>query len=383
VSEAIPEAPPALDPDLSRRAPPSLPWRSTLVVGFLAVAAWGGGRALAARPALAEALVAAGPHPELTRGLTRLAGLAPVALAELLLAGLVVWIALLPWWKAPGVAALRVARMALFLLLGFQLLWGVQYARPGLAERLGLPASGQLEAPELAALAEALVARTNDLYLALHAAPDAGAPTPAPDPLASAPELQDRWEGAARRWSLPSAMARPRPTPRPLLLTPVVRWTGIAGVFVPWTGEGLVLTDLAGPTVPHTVAHESAHQRGVARESDANALAYLLALETPDPRVRYAGALFLQRQALAALSHLDPEATLRLVEERLPGVQRDVEALAARAREVEGPARRVATRANDAMLRGHGVPDGVRSYAGSLWIVAALARERGLIELLP
>jgi hypothetical protein len=353
----------------------------------LAAGAWFVGRLLTTRPDLAERLLAGGFHPALVRTMTRVSGLSPVPVAELALLGLVAWVALLPWRRRPAAAGLRVLRGAAVLLLAFQLLWGLQYARPGLEVRLALPSAGQVPDAELRALAAALVDRTNGLYLALHGSGDAGEATSAPSGAELAgprrTELDAAWSAAAQRWQLPEAMAAPRPGPRYARTTPALRWAGISGVFVPWTGEGLVLGDLAGATVPHTMAHESAHQRGVARESDANALAYLLSLESSNPHTRYAGALFLQRQALFALSRRDPEATLALVQSRHPGVQRDVEAIRIRAAEVEGPVRRAATRANDAMLRGHGIPDGVASYAGSLWIVAALAREHGVDRLLP
>lgn len=388
---ASPAAPPAAPPEpgviTEPPATPGLPWRSTTAAILLGAGGWIGGRVLAGRPELAESLLAGGPHPALVRAMTTSTGASPVPVAELLVLVLLAWVAFLPWRRRPGAAGLRLLRGAALLFLAFQLLWGVQYARPSLEDRLGMPSAGQVPESELVALATALVERTNALYLELHGSPDAGSPTPAPiraGPMGPARTALDAsWAEVVRRWGLPAAMGAPRAAPRYALSTPLLRWTGISGVFVPWTGEGLVLSDLAGAAVPHTLAHESAHQRGVARESDANALAYLLSLESPDPAARYAGALFLQRQALQALARRDSEATLRLVEARHPGVQRDVEAMIARAIEVEGPLRRAASRANDAMLRGHGVSEGIESYAGSLWIVVALARDRGLEALLP
>jgi hypothetical protein len=361
--------------------------------------------------------------------MTRVSGLSPLPVAEVAVGLLLAWLLfLLPWWREPGAALLRTVRGGALLFLAFQLLWGVQYARPGLEARLGLPVAGTAPHGEVEALARALVLRTNALYRELHGSDDAGAPTPRPTGgelrILHRASLDARWAAAAERWGLPPAMARARPGPRYARLTPALRWSGIAGVFVPWTGEGLVMSDLAGAGAFTTLAHESAHQRGVARESDANALAYLLALEAGsgaargldtapgsapgsvtgpgaapevgagggppgsvpplfEVAVRYSAALFLQRQALFALGRVDPRTVNELVELRSAGVQRDVVAMVERSRAVEGPVRRVATRANDAMLRGHGIEEGVASYAGSLWIVLALSREHGVDALLP
>jgi hypothetical protein len=367
-----------------------VPWRSTLLLFVLVGLAWAGWLVLQRMPGWAEGLLASGPHPTLVRGLGRLAALLPFPLAEGLVVVLGLWLVRLPflWRREPWLTLLlRPLRLGAGLALLFILLWGVQYARPALEARLLLPPSGPAAQEEIQALAEALVERTNDLYRRVHGSEDVGEPTPAPTaqeirgPIAES--LERSWEWVVHRWELPPEMALPRPAPRPMLLTPVIRWTGVAGLYVPWTGEALILSDLVGAGAPLTIAHETAHQRGVAREADANALAYLLALESEWTELRYAAALFLQRQALSALAGTDPEATLRLVESRVPGVQRDVEALRLRALEVAGPTERLARRANDAMLRTHGFSEGIQNYAGSLWVVLALARREGLEALLP
>jgi hypothetical protein len=389
------------DPDATVPAGRRLPWRSALVSALLAGAGWGVWRFLEPRPDLAEALLGGGLHPELIRTLSRVTGLVPLpfAVAELLLVAAGAWIVSLPVRAvregrrtgarkaAWGRGGLRFLRGAGLLLFGFYALWGWQYARPGLDARLGFPPAGVVADDELLALGEALVNRTNALYLELHGFDDAGVPTALPEgrrptPVAQA-QMDEAWDRAVQRWNLPGAMARPRPGPRTLLTTPVLRRLGMAGVYAPWTGEALVMADLAGASFHFSAAHESAHQRGIARESDANAMAYLLALDAPAAETRYAAALFLQRQALQGLARRDPETVLRLVQERHPGVQRDVEAIAARSRSVAGLAGDLARQANDAMLRRHGIAEGVASYGGSLWIVAALARDLGVEALLP
>jgi hypothetical protein len=397
--------PGASDADGTGPAPRPLPWRSALVAVSLAATGWGLWRFLEPRPELAEALLGGGFHPELVRTLSRLTGLVPLpfAVAEFLLVAVLLWLLSLPIravregraaaarppapGRAWGRAGLRFVRGVGILVFGFYALWGWQYARPGLDARLGFPPAGEIADDELVMLGEALVNRTNALYLELHGSDDAGVPTarpegPRPSPVALA-GMNEAWERAVARWDLPEAMARPRPGPRTLLTTPVLRRLGMAGVYSPWTGEALVMADLAGAGFHFSAAHESAHQRGIARESDANAMAYLLGLDAPDVETRYAAALFLQRQALQGLARRDPETVLRLVQARYPGVQRDVEAIAERSRSVAGPAGDLARQANDAMLRRHGIADGVASYGGSLWIVAALARDRGVEALLP
>lgn len=277
---------------------------------------------------------------------------------------------------------MRIVRLAAIAIALGQGLWGVHYARPGLGARLGLPEAGVVAPESLGALTEGLVAAANTQYRILHGTDDLGEPSPTPkylDPEA----LQMAWQEAVRRWELPRAMGQPIPPPRALQLTGLLRRLGFHGVFVPWTGEGLVMADLVGPAFVHTALHESAHQRGIARESDANAMAYLVALASPAPEMRYAGTLALQRQALTALGDVDPEGARALARRRLPGVQRDVEAIVARNEDVKGVTSQAVRGANHRMLVSQGVQEGVINYQGSLWIVLALSERQGLEALLP
>jgi hypothetical protein len=357
----------------------------------LAASVWAMTAWLRRAPERAEAWLADGWHPELREGLAGVAGVLPFPLAEGMVVVLGIWLLALPFqvrrvqrgaFRGWVLAVFRIARLAALLLAVGQALWGVQYARPGLADRLGIPAAGSVTPETLIALSAALVERANLAYLDVHGVIDQGEPTPRPrqlDPEA----LEAAWARTVVRWDLPARMAHGFPAPRAMRLTPALRQLGFQGVFVPWTGEGLVMADLIGPAFAYTALHESAHQRGIARESDANAAAYLVALESSDPLLRYAGALALQRQALNALARVDEDAAREQARDRLPGVQRDVEAMVARTQALAGPVSETVRAANHRMLVSQGVQEGVASYEGSLWIVAILSEREGLEALIP
>ncbi len=359
------------------------------------ILAWLAYRGLAGRPELAERVVGQGPLAELPRVLSLVTGWLPFALAELVIAavllrqlvGLVRGLADVRARRdPPGRAALRgglrLAQDAGVLIALFYLLWGFQYARPGVEATLGLPERGPIPRAELAEVTEALVERTNALYLALNGETDLGVPTPAAPIRPQVPALEDGWDRAVEQWDLPDRFRQRHGAPKAFLMTPIVRRVQIAGMYFPYTGEALVMGDLPGPARGKDLAHEMAHQRGVARESDANTLAYLVTVLSPDLHQRYSGALFLQRQLLSELAVVDPETTVTLLERRLPGVQRDVDAIRDYWLRGRGPVGEMARRANDAMLRSHGIPEGVANYRGSVWVVVALAREFGLEAVL-
>lgn len=350
---------------------------------------------LSRSPDAAEFLVGQGPLPALTRGLSRLTGAVPFSLAEavvlavLVRQGIGLGRGLVQLRRGEDVLSrtlvrggLRLAQDLGVLLLLFYLLWGFQYARAGVNAHLGIPEDGDVPAEELRVLASRTIHSTNDLYRALHGVEDTGVPTPSVPPEAVLPALHTGWERAVERWGLDSRMTKRFGDPKPFVASPLVKRFGVAGMYFPYTAEALVLADLPGALRGKEMAHEMAHQRGVAREADANILAYLVTLEAPDPQVRYAGALFLQRQLINALGRVDPDAAWALIGERLPGVRRDLEAVAAYWIDAAGPVSQATTRVNHAMLRSHGISEGVENYRGSVWAFVSLARREGVDHVL-
>lgn len=80
-------------------------------------------------------------------------------------------------------------------------------------------------------------------------------------------------------------------------LHPNVKWAqlprlgdyiGYLAFYQPITGEAIVRADLPILTLPFTISHEIAHQLGYASETEANFIAYVVALNSKDPLFEYA-----------------------------------------------------------------------------------------------
>jgi hypothetical protein len=332
---------------------------------------------------LGEGLYGRGEGPWIAYGLSRLTGWIPFSVAEPFVAVIVVcWIVGAvravrravrrerPWCRTFAAGALRVGQDAGLLIAAFYLLWGFNYGRLPVEERWGwpAPASGEARDPQvLAALAEELVTRTNDAYVALHGVEDLGQPTPPPLDLgAFEAAVEEGWRRLSKVHPLDAPAGRTYGRAKRPLLAGLMSRGGISGIYFPYTGEANVNRRLPAATWGRVIAHEKAHQRGFAPENEANFLGYLAAVSAPSPHARYSAYFFAHRQLLRALLLVDPETAQGLLEERLPGVQRDVDDLHDYWRRYQGAMRNFSHSVNDAYLRSHRVEGGVLSYGRSV-----------------
>jgi hypothetical protein len=79
--------------------------------------------------------------------------------------------------------------------------------------------------------------------------------------------------------------------PKSLLFSKWMSRLSFTGFYFPFTGEANINTDAPGAFLPSTIAHEQAHQRGVAFEQEANFLAVLACVSSENPVYVYSGYL--------------------------------------------------------------------------------------------
>ena len=76
-----------------------------------------------------------------------------------------------------------------------------------------------------------------------------------------------------------------------IMLSEPMTYTHISGIYTFFTGEANINTNFPDYTLPYTAAHELAHQRGIAREDEANFVAFLVCKESDDVYIRYSAYL--------------------------------------------------------------------------------------------
>ena len=94
-------------------------------------------------------------------------------------------------------------------------------------------------------------------------------------------------------------------SPKPIALSEPMTYTHISGVYTFMTGESNINTNYPDFLMPFTMAHEMAHQRGIAREDEANFVAFLVCINSDDAFVRYSGYANMVNYLMSALSSAD------------------------------------------------------------------------------
>lgn len=92
---------------------------------------------------------------------------------------------------------------------------------------------------------------------------------------------------------------------KPVLLSEAMSHMHITGMYTFFTGEANINVGFPDYTIPFTAAHEMAHQRGIAKEDEANFIAYLVCISSDDPYIRYSGYLNMYEYVASALSSAD------------------------------------------------------------------------------
>ncbi len=92
---------------------------------------------------------------------------------------------------------------------------------------------------------------------------------------------------------------------KPVMFSKVMSYMHITGVYSFFTGEANLNVDFPDYTIPYTAAHELAHQRGIARENEANMIAFLVCINSDDAYIRYSAYVNMYEYVANALYSAD------------------------------------------------------------------------------
>jgi hypothetical protein len=318
-------------------------------------------------PALVERWFSTGMYPRVQRAVTPISNLLPFAVFDILTlaAGLWVLVRLIIAIRRTrrtrqashlGKAAAAVATLAAIVYLMFLGLWGLNYRRVPMTERLVLDRESP-RSEAVMALGLDAAARLRALHGAAHASGWVGEPWRDPSMQSAFASVQDLL--ADTRHAVPGRL-------KASLYGRYFRWTGVDGMVDPFALEVIGNPDLLPWEVPFVAAHEWAHLAGFADESEANFVGWLVCLRA-SAAAQYSAWLFLYWQVNAEVA---PEERAQLDAALADGPRRDIEAIVARIERGQLPMLRTASwRVYDQYLRANRVEEGIRSYGAVITLI--------------
>ncbi len=143
----------------------------------------------------------------------------------------------------------------------------------------------------------------------------------------------------------------------------VMTYTHISGMYTYFTGEANLNTNYPYFVNVYTTAHEMAHQRGIARENEANFLAYLVCINSDDPYMQYSGYLNMYEYLASPLYQASPELYYEVVQSLDFRVRYDLQCYSAFFDKYrDNVAADVSDTVNNTYLVLQGTAEGSRSY---------------------
>ena len=173
-------------------------------------------------------------------------------------------------------------------------------------------------------------------------------------------KLMDAYEKACKKYDFISPL---HSNIKEVMLSEPMTYTHISGVYTFFTGEANLNVNFPDYVLPYTAAHEFAHQRGIAREDEANFVAFLVCMESDDHYIRYSAYLNVYEYVANALYSAKKELYTPIYRSLPLGVKTD---MAAYSKFFEKYRKTVVSdvsgAVNDTFLNINGVEEGSKSY---------------------
>ena len=304
-----------------------------------------------------EKFYARGVYPRVQPLVTTASSIMPVAVLDIAVLILLVILVVVfvrtaraGGWKngarTLGVLALKMTAVG---YLFFLLVWGLNYRRMTLEDKLGFDRARVTPQAALTLATEA-AHRLNGLHAVAHATPFNA------EALGQAFKTAEHATGASRFTLLGM--------PKRSALGLYMRHAAFDGMTDPIFLEVILNPDLLDVEKPETLAHEWGHLAGYARESEASFLAWITCLNG-DPLAQYSGWLAAYSRAFNALPRTGSYRLPRLDQ----AVRDDYAAITRRYRRSTPVVRGTARQVYDSYLKANRIQEGIANYDSVLQLM--------------
>ncbi len=326
---------------------------------------------LALNPDLVEKYYSFGIYPVIATVLSHFSSLFPFSLVDLFYMMLMVLPILLVLLavlrkisaKTAGKAALNVFAKG---YIAFYFLWGFNYFRPGLNQRLGMDEQVTDEAIFLEVF-ENLIDQTNVSFTDFENM--------------DRDEIDNLVETSYKQWAAKLKIPFPagKRRPKPITFSRFFARAGISGYYGPFFSEVHINRHNLPVEYPFVLAHEKAHQLGITSEAEANFYAWLVCSQSNSKHLRYSANLAVLRYFLNHGSRLTEfsEIVAKLDESVVADLQKIRKHwLELRVEKIDQAAGKV----NDAYLKSNKIEQGIQDYRGVVKFVMDFSADSLFLE---
>jgi uncharacterized protein DUF3810 len=325
-------------------------------------------------PSAVEQYYANGFYPVVSQALRILLGWIPLSIGDLLYGVAIIYLLVQLyrlvrkvvkrqtnrqyWWTV----ARKIVFGALLVYVSFNILWGLNYNRLGIAQQLGLKMD-RYSKDDLVQVMQQLVYRLNALDTA--AKQNRAELARKRHLFAGAVEAYDNLGKNERdfRYNFRSV--------KPSLYSYLGNYLGYTGYYNPFSGEAQVNTTVPLFVQPFTTCHEIGHQLGYAKENEANFAGYLSARLSADPAFRYSVYFDLYAYSNFYLAAQDSVMAKSLSSQLQPGIKDDYRKLREFVQSHRNPVERLIDKLYGQYLKANEQPGGRLSYNEVIgWLVA-------------
>jgi hypothetical protein len=140
-------------------------------------------------------------------------------------------------------------------------------------------------------------------------------------------------------------------------------YTGIIGIYFPFTAEVNINVNVPSIDLPALLAHEYAHSKGVMREDEANFLSKYLLMTSTDPYIAYGGYVFSAISVINMMYLRDENEAKAFYEKLSEPIRAELSLRSKFFEKYEGTISAVSEFFNNLYLIGNGISGGVKSYS--------------------
>ncbi len=241
----------------------------------------------------------------------------------------------------------------------FHLLWGFNYYRQPIAERLQINDTTSITQQELVQFTSKLIDRTNEIHRTI---------TTDTSEIVSFPyskkEILEKTElGYQNLEAELSFLSYAYPSLKESIFSVPLTYMGYGGYINPFTNEAQVNSLLPSFRYPIVCGHEVGHQIGYAAENETNFIGYLVTSKNKDLYFKYSAYGMALGYCLSDIRRTDETLFKELYKNLNPGVKKNFREVADFWQAYENPTEPIFKSIFSTFLKANNQADGIKSYS--------------------